>query len=281
LKTKKKEIIGHAFRQEQIQSNGERKSMNRRQFLRISGIVIGATTAGATGLLVANEVNRDQIADIKEILNRKLIQRYGASIGNSLSQKIDLEYQNSLSQLPNIGAVEDNKWVVYMPPTALALAAYRILVPGKLIMEPFGKLFFETIQEQMNNITSSIMKIVGTDQGMKEKTKLLAERSQRRQYKEDWVINFVEGNGPDFTYGIDVTECAIQKYLAREGAPELTRYLCLTDYITSEAIGRGLVRNKTLAEGCDHCDFRYKQGRDSYLYPLRNGWPPLFFGENK
>ncbi len=254
--------------------------MNRRQFLRIAGIIIGTTTVGAAGLLVANEFNRDQIADIKEILYRKINQRYGASIGNALSQRIDQEYQIPLSQLPDIGAVEDNKWVVYMPPTSLALAAYRVLVPGKMEMEPFGRLFFETIKEQMNNLSSSLMKIVGTDQGMKEKTKLLAERSQRRQFKEDWVINFVEGNGRDFTYGIDVTECAIQKYLARQGAPELTRYLCLTDYITSEAIGRGLVRNKTLAEGCDCCDFRYKQGRDSYLYPLRNGWPPSFYDDN-
>jgi hypothetical protein len=75
---------------------------------------------------------------------------------------------------------------------------------------------------------------------------------------------------------VDVTECAIQKYLEAQGAPELTRYLCLTDYISSEAMGRGLVRYKTLAEGCAVCDFRYKQGRPSYLYPLRDGWPPKF-----
>ena len=56
----------------------------------------------------------------------------------------------------------------------------------------------------------------------------------------------------------------------------LTRYLCLTDYVSSEALGRGLVRNKTLAEGCAVCDFRFKQGRPSSLYPLRDGWPPKF-----
>jgi hypothetical protein len=250
--------------------------MNRREFLKIAGIAVGTITVGITGLLVANELNQDPINTIKEILYRKINQKYGIANGNGLSQRIDLEFKDTMSQLPNIGTVEENKWVVYMPPTSFALAAYRVLVPEKMVLKQFGRLFFETVQEQMNNLSSHLMKIVGTDQGMKEKTKLLADRSQQRKYKEDWVINFVEGNGQDFTYGIDVTECAIQKYLVRQGAPELTRYLCLTDYITSEAIGRGLVRNKTLAEGCDCCDFRYKQGRNSYLKPLRNGWPPVF-----
>jgi hypothetical protein len=250
--------------------------MNRREFLKIAGIAIGAIGVGTTGLLVANELNQDSLDTIKQIFHGKINQKYGVADGNGLSQKIDLEFENTTSQLPNIGTVEDNKWVVYMPPTAFALAAYRVLVPEKMDLEQFGRLFFETVQEQMDNLSSRLMKIVGTDQGMMEKTKLLADRSQQRKYKEDWVINFVKGDGQDFTYGIDVTECAIQKYLARQGAPELTRYLCLTDYITSEAIGRGLVRNKTLAEGCDCCDFRYKEGRSSYLKPLQNGWPPVF-----
>ena len=83
-------------------------------------------------------------------------------------------------------------------------------------------------------------------------------------------------DGQDYTYGIDVIECAILKFLEKQGAPDLTRYLCLTDYVTSEALGRGLSRTKTLAEGCDRCNFRYKQGRSSYLYPLRDGWHPKF-----
>jgi hypothetical protein len=128
----------------------------------------------------------------------------------------------------------------------------------------------------MSGLTAFAMRATYNEKAIIEKLKALATRSQKRQYPEDWVMTFVEGNGQDFTYGVDVTECAIQKYLAKQGAPELTRYLCLTDYVSSETMGRGLVRNKTLAEGCALCDFRYKQGRPSYLYPLRDGWPPKF-----
>jgi hypothetical protein len=89
-------------------------------------------------------------------------------------------------------------------------------------------------------------------------------------------MTFIEGDGQDFTYGVDVTECAISKYLTAQGAQQLTPYLCLADYVTSEASGRGLVRSSTLAEGCASCDFRYKRGRATYLAPLRDGWPPKF-----
>jgi len=77
---------------------------------------------------------------------------------------------------------------------------------------------------------------------------------------------------------LDVTECAILKYLTKQGVPELTRHWGLIDYLTSEAMGRGIVRSKTLAEGCASCGFRFKKGRPSYLYPLRNGWPPKLVG---
>ena len=250
--------------------------MNRRDFLKLAGIATGTIIIGGTGIIIVDEINKDPLLTIKEIFYNKLTQSFGHDEGYQLSKNIELEYQNTSSQLPNIGTEADNKWAVYMPPTSLALAAYRILVPIKLNIEQFGLIFFETIQEQMNNISSYAMRVIGTDQGMKEKTKILAERSQQRQYKDDWVINYIEGNGQDFTYGIDVKECAILKYLTYQEAPELTKYLCLTDYVTSEAISRGLVRNKTLAEGCDCCDFRYKHGRSSYLYPLRNSWPPKF-----
>jgi hypothetical protein len=48
------------------------------------------------------------------------------------------------------------------------------------------------------------------------------------------------------------------------------------DGVVSKAFDRGLVRYKTLAEGAEVCDFRYKAGRETFLYPLRDGWPPRF-----
>ena len=56
-------------------------------------------------------------------------------------------------------------------------------------------------------------------------------------------------------------------------------YLCLSDFVVSDAFDRGLVRYKTLAEGAGVCDFRFKSGRETYVHPLRLGWPPTFLNE--
>jgi hypothetical protein len=39
--------------------------------------------------------------------------------------------------------------------------------------------------------------------------------------------------------------------------------MCLTDFAVSKALGMGLIRTTTIAEGGVKCDFRYKRGRET------------------
>jgi hypothetical protein len=71
----------------------------------------------------------------------------------------------------------------------------------------------------------------------------------------------VEGNGQDFDWGVDYTECGICKFYQAQGAYELVPYLCALDFPSSEAADAGLVRTTTLGTGGLRCDFRYKYGR--------------------
>jgi hypothetical protein len=88
-----------------------------------------------------------------------------------------------------------------------------------------------------------------------------ARKSQRHLYPNDFVYHYIEGNGNDFDFGVDYTECAIQKFYHAQDADEFTPYLCRVDYPISEALGLGLVRTGTLAEGSPRCDVRVKRGR--------------------
>jgi len=45
------------------------------------------------------------------------------------------------------------------------------------------------------------------------------------------------------------------------------------------AFDRGLVRHKTIVEGAEVCHFRYKKGRETFVYPLRDEWPPQFINK--
>ena len=250
--------------------------VNRRSFLKIAGVAAVVVAAGAGGILGVKKILQGQLNTLKESTDRILIRQYGEKKGKIINQKIQQELEKELPRLPFLGSTKENKWASNMPPAALALSAYHVLVPGYATVEETGLVLYQAFQQALKGIPSFIMRTTYNEGAMISKLKALAARSQKRQYAEDWVMAFVEGNGQDFTYGVDVKECAIQKYLLSKGAPELTRYLCLTDLVLSEAMGRGLVRYKTLAEGCTVCDFRYKKGRPGYLHPLRNGWPPKF-----
>jgi hypothetical protein len=127
-----------------------------------------------------------------------------------------------------------------------------------------------------------LLRLVGSIKYRKryiEKLKKAAAISQKRKYPGDWVCTFVEGDSETFDYGLDITECGIYKFYHARGVDELTPYMCLSDYVVSNAFDRGLVRYKTLAEGAEVCDFRYKKGRETFVFPLRDGWPPKFLNE--
>jgi hypothetical protein len=91
--------------------------------------------------------------------------------------------------------------------------------------------------------------------------------SRRRRYPDDWVFDIVEGDGRAFEWGLDYTECAIVKYLVREGAPELAAYGCWVDYPAYAAMGVKLIRTETIAQGGQRCDFRFSRGRPVQVEP--------------
>ncbi|MCP4318716.1 MAG: L-2-amino-thiazoline-4-carboxylic acid hydrolase [Hyphomicrobiales bacterium] len=80
----------------------------------------------------------------------------------------------------------------------------------------------------------------------------------------DFVYSFVEGDEEDIDYGVDMTECAIQKFLKKQYAEKLVPYMCALDNALSIRFNRGLVRTKTFVES-NVCDFRYKRDRETKM----------------
>ena len=88
----------------------------------------------------------------------------------------------------------------------------------------------------------------------------MAEESQKREFSGGYVFTFVEGEGEEFDYGLDFTECATCKFYDVQGESDFTPLSCAADYLKSKAFGWGLTRTMTLAEGYEKCDFRHKKG---------------------
>jgi hypothetical protein len=250
--------------------------LDRRSFVKLCAATAGAAVVGG-GVGYALLREPDPLADFYASTEKVLGRRFGQSRAEMLVHDVRREYEALLPEVPTIGGDENmfTEWLTY---GVYYLAVYRVLKPLGHTVEQAGRIIYETY-EVMADRPQWLINLAGAfkyGQQYVERVRAAAAASQERRYPGDWVCTFVEGDGETFDYGLDITECGICKFYRAQGADELAPHMCLSDYVVSQAFGRGLVRYKTIAEGAEVCDFRYKQGRETYVYPLRDGWPPKF-----
>lgn len=202
-----------------------------------------------------------------------LIDGYGEETAAVIRGEIRDETRHVLRRLPYIGG-RRNRYSSDLAFSAWALATYRVVVRYGGSLEGTGKLIRDIVRAEIERIPHGVRSLTVRyrfSRLRQQKLERAAQRSQAHRYPGDWVFETVDGHGKAFEFGIDMTECGIVKFLHAEGADELCAYLCDVDYVTAEAMGLGLRRTKTLAWGCDRCDFRLS--RDA-VTPAP--WPPEF-----
>jgi hypothetical protein len=252
--------------------------ITRREFLAISAITACGLAAGGGGLYLLtrdSELLDDHVKGTEKALGTHV----GTDRAARLVEDIRRQYGVLALEAPYIGG-EENMFTEWLTYGVYYLAVYRVLHAEGQTVEQVGRVIYDTFSA-MADYPKWLIRLVGRfryTQAYVSKLREAAARTQERRYPGDWVATFVQGDGEAFEYGIDITECGICKFYCSQGAQELAPYMCLSDYVVSNAFNRGLVRYKTLAEGASVCDFRYKKGRETFVSPLRDGWPPQFLG---
>jgi hypothetical protein len=201
---------------------------------------------------------------------RTLVHDYGDDLADQILLDSRREYEALIPKIPDVGGKKNINEKPLIQST-WALALYRALKSNSKTAEETGRVFYEGAEAQLHSYPRLLRYLVGrwtsTRYNM-NKLKKQASASQKRLYPEDLVWSFVEGNGSEFDYGIDVKECGVCKFFHAQGADELTPYMCRLDFALSKALGWGLDRTTTIAEGGEKCDFRFKRGRET-----KEGWP--------
>lgn len=92
--------------------------------------------------------------------------------------------------------------------------------------------------------------------------KIVARRARQQQKVRlgDFEIEYLMGEGDEFDFGVNYLQCGNYTFVKRHGGEDFAPYVCMSDIVLSEAMGWGLIRTQTLADGCPHCDFRFKKG---------------------
>ena len=197
-----------------------------------------------------------------------LEERFGASETAGMRREMLEEYRALIPQVPYIGG-RRNPWNSNLAGAPMALAVYRVVQRHGGSAQDAGEVMVAYAHNMIEQIPPRLRpRLLGPRRSRAEK---VARWTQQRRYPEDWVCEVVDGTGQPFDVGVDVTECAIVKFMHAQGADEFTPYLCHLDYVFAEAAGTGLTRTKTLAWGCDRCDFRSRvPGKTTAA------WPPDF-----
>jgi len=194
-------------------------------------------------------------------VKRVLISRYGEEQAQALIRQSRQEYEALIPQIPYIG--DKSPMLIFLLPTSRYLAVYRALQKRGATVEDGGRLIYEMYEAEAKAIPGPVRRLMGylwfSPLFLRRVRKRAAE-SQKRQYPGGYVFTYVEGDGRDFDWGIDYTECSSCKLLKAQDAMELAPCICAIDKVTSELLGWGLTRTMTLAEGFEMCDFRFKKG---------------------
>ena len=201
---------------------------------------------------------------------KEFAKAYGKEEGEAIARETLQGFEVLLPDLPYIGGDENpNTRPLYM--TAAWLAMYRSLQARGASVEEAARLIYLGTASFFDSVpTRWLMRWQGRRmfrQKRLDQRRHAATISQRRRYPDDWVFEAVEGDGRDFVFGVDYTECGVVKYLAREGAPELAPYLCWIDYPQFAAMRLRLDRTETIAQGGQRCDFRLGRGQPVQVEP--------------
>jgi hypothetical protein len=179
------------------------------------------------------------------------------------------EFRRLIPEIPYIGG-RRNPYSEILVGVAWGLAMYRVVLRYGGSLQDTGELMHRRNRTRLWRIPRVIRHGLVRNLFLRQQGRA-ARRSRARRYPGDWVMEVVDGDGESFDYGLDVTECGALKFLQKHGAEELCAYICDVDYVMFEAMGVELRRTKTLAWGCNRCDFRISMDGVTSA-----SWPPEF-----
>ena len=215
-----------------------------------------------------------QFDKLLHISREILLKQYNESQIEVMFNKMRKDYENLIPEIPYIGG-RRNPFTSMLIDSVSMLAVFRTLENEGLSYHDIGELSYG-IWEIVNKIR--VHKLEKKGQQPKDQyfndtyinfNKNLAKVLQQKKYPDDWVMEFVEGDGKTFDYGFKFTECGIHKVFKRLGAEKYVPFLCLTDLAQGNIYGFGVTRTQTIGNGDPICDLRF----------LKNGttpraWPP-------
>jgi hypothetical protein len=177
-----------------------------------------------------------------------------------------INFEGLLPELEDPGSAAPHLRL-FLTDGALYLAFYLAMEQHGFSATEAWEVSRVVIERRLARMPRFLRRIAGSvffSRFVKHRARLLADKSQRSALG-GFRFDFVEGDGKEFDYGIDYTACGIQSLMRRHGAEEFGAYLCMGDIAASDMLGWGLRRTRTLSQGGQCCDFRFRKGGETQI----------------
>lgn len=198
--------------------------------------------------------------------SEKILPKYmDAGQAERVNEETFYEFKRVLAELPFIGGDENMLTFVFVS-SAAALAYMRVLERFELPVEKIGAILNEVyadVYSSLPGLVRWLLRRAEFSSRHRNKLSAFAQASQMRKYPENWVMEYIEGDGVEFDYCCNYVECAVLKFYRHMGAEKFMPYVCVMDLTLSNALRTGLHRTTTLNYGGKYCDFQFKNGQPS------------------
>ena len=204
------------------------------------------------------------------IFRTVLLQQLGTPKTEEMLDEIKDEYK---MLIPEIIYIESQNSFILRDykDISIALAFAKVMKKHKYSKEEIAVFIYEIQKEMFNSTINDKMKLIQIlfdilhifpfNKLYKVIVKKFEKRTQQRDNALDLQIHYVDGDGKNFDYGIDIISCPICNIWRKHNLIEILPYVCLSDFFKSAITNSGLIRTMTLAEGREKCDNRFKRGR--------------------
>ena len=193
-----------------------------------------------------------------ELMEGDLVARYGATKARLMRSAASCEFESLVPEIPHIPGRRAVMLNTFLQITAQELAVYKGL--KKLGMAPaeIWQICHAAIRKRAALVPTWKRWIMKQLMFSKPVGKMMSRRAANHEVGRfgGFEIEYLAADGASYDLGVNYRSCGNYDFVMKHGGEEFAPYVCMSDIALSEAFGWGLVRTQTLADGCDHCDFR-------------------------
>jgi len=196
------------------------------------------------------------------LVRDSIVSSYGLDFADTLYREVRQEYEELIPQIPRIKGVRGGLLNTFLAISAQELAVYKVMKKyGKTAGEAW-KICHDALRLRMEKFSKIKRWLFARLMYSSFVKRIVQKRAEKGQLLRigDFEVKYLIGDGENFDFGVDYVGCSIYKFMQDQGAEEFAPYVCMSDIALSDAMGWGLIRTETLADGCERCDFRFKKG---------------------